>query len=552
MASAATILYNGHVLPMTGAGGEPDSPVQAVAVGKDGRIVAVGSNDDVRNLVRPDTRQIDLGGRTLLPGFFDCHLHLLWLGINLGHVNLASPPVQNKQDIIALLRAELDAHPGLTCVQGNRYDQNKIAPPVHLTRHDLDQVSTDVPVRIVHTSGHAAVVNSRALQMLGINGDTPDPVGGEIVRDAQGQATGVLLETASWNDLDRILPSVNSSGKVDALARASQYLLERGISSASDANMTPEDIFVFARAAGENRLQVRTNGMLGWAEVMKHTGDGKAPTPDYVNGEWSGLNWHRFHVGQAKLFADGAITTRTCWLTQPFEGMAGQPNDRGIALHPPEELREYIRRAHDAGWQIATHAIGDQAVDAVLTAYAEAQRLNTRYRPGHRIEHAMLLDQGLITRLRRQNVWSIGQPEFLGQLGDAYVTALGEERANRLSPYATLDAQNVAQAFSSDCPVVPGAPLDGIRAAIERKTPTGRVLNAEECLSPDIAVYNYTNTPAYATRTERDRGSLEPGKWADFVLLTADPTRTSLDEWERVQVAATFVGGECLHGQDAL
>ena len=130
--------------------------------------------------------------------------------------------------------------------------------------------------------------------------------------------------------------------------------------------------------------------------------------------------------------------------------------------------------------------------------------------------------------------------------------ALGEERANRLSPYATLDAQNVAQAFSSDCPVVPGAPLDGIRAAIERKTPSGRILNVSERVAPDVAVYNYTGAPAYATRTERERGSLEIGKWADFTLLAADPTQMPLSEWEQVQVIATFIGGECLHGTDAL
>jgi predicted amidohydrolase YtcJ len=549
MATAATILYNGNVLTMTGT----EEPAQAVAVGEDGRIVAVGTNADVRHLAQAGVREINLRGRSLLPGFFDCHLHMLWLGINLGHVDLSSPPVRNKQDIIRLLRERLDSQPQLTCAQGNRYDQNKLTPPDHLTRHDLDHVSTVLPVRIVHTSGHAAVVNTRALEMLGITSDTPDPVGGEIVRDASGQATGVLLETASWNDLDRILPHVSTVGQVEALGRANRYLLERGITSASDANMAPNDLDVYARAVSENALRVRTNGMIGWAEVMKQTGGGAIPTPnDLQPPQWSGVNWHRLHVGQAKLFSDGAITTRTCWLRQPFEGMAGQINDSGIPMHPPDELRDYIYKAHDAGWQIATHAIGDRAIDAVLAAYAEAQRVNTRHRPGHRIEHAMLLDKGLTARFRRQNVWSVGQPEFLAQLGDAYVMALGEERADRLSPYATLDAQNVAQAFSSDCPVVPGAPLDGIRAAVERKTPSGRILNVGERLAPDVAVYNYTSAPAYATRTERDRGSLEIGKWADFTLLSADPAQTPLSEWEQVQVVAVFIGGDCLHGTDAL
>jgi predicted amidohydrolase YtcJ len=359
----------------------------------------------------------------------------------------------------------------------------------------------------------------------------------------------VLLETASWNDLDKILPEVTPAEAVEALGRANRYLLERGITSATDANTEPGDIDLYRQAVARNLLQVRTNLMVGWAEVVRQVGAGAVPRPNELQPTGLGINWHRLHVGQAKLFSDGAITTRTCWLTQPFEGM---PDNFGIPLHPPDELKALILKAHNAGWQIATHAIGDRAIDLVLTAYAEAQRQNTRHRPGHRIEHCMLLNAELIARLRRQNVWSIGQPEFLLGLGEAYVTALGEERANRLSPYATLDAQNVAQAFSSDCPVVPGAPLDGLRAAISRTVWNGRVLNASECVSAETALYNYTAAPAYATHTERDRGTIETGKWADFALLSADPTTTPMEEWERVRVEATFVGGECLYGQERL
>jgi predicted amidohydrolase YtcJ len=545
MTNAAWCFKNGTVLTM-----DTQHPVaEAVAVGRDGRILAVGSAVDVSNLADAQTRQIDLRGRTLLPGFFDCHMHVLWLGINLGHVNLASPPVTDKEDIIRLLRERLEAMPDLPCVQGNRYDQNKLPDGQHLTRYDLDRVSAELPVRIAHTSGHAAVVNSSALQRLGITRETLDPVGGEIIRDAAGEPTGVLLETASWNNLDKILPEVTASTALDALGRANRYLLERGITSATDANTATEAIDWYAQAAADHRLQTRVNGMVGWAEVMKHVGDGRVPNPSEMQPTRAGINGHRFHIGQAKLFSDGAITTRTCWLTRPFESM---PDNFGIPIHPLEELSELILKAHCAGWQIATHAIGDRAIDCVLAAYAEAQRQNTRQRPGHRIEHCMLLDSGLISRLRRQNVWSIGQPEFIAGLGDAYLTALGEERACRLSPYATLEEQNVAQAFSSDCPVVPGAPLDGIRAAMQRKTPLGRILNQAECVSADTALYAYTAAPAYASRVGRDRGTIEAGKWADFVLLSSDPLTTPVEEWERVHVEATFIGGECLYGTEAL
>lgn len=543
MANATLIYKNGTILTMD----EGAPRAEAIAVGREGRILAVGSESQVGNLAGSGTRVVDLRGKTLMPGFFDCHLHLLWLGINLGHVDLSSPPVQDVEDIVRLLRERLAANPNLTCVQGNRYDQNRLPGAKHPTRYDLDRVSTDLPVRIVHTSGHAAVVNSKALQMLGITRETPDPIGGEIERGPNGEPTGVLLETASWNDLDRILPTLTRAESVAALGRANGYLLERGITSATDANTPPEELETFQRAVFGDVLQTRTNLMIDWAEVVKQAGDSAIPMPqDFA---FQGIDWHRLNVGQAKLFSDGAITTRTCWLTKPFADM---PNNFGIPIHPDEELRHLVRLAHNAGWQVATHAIGDRAVDAVLTAYAEAQRDHTRPKPGHRIEHAMLLDTGLISRLRRQNVWSIGQPEFLARLGDAYVLALGEERANRLSPYATLERQNVAQAFSSDCPVVPGAPLDGIRAAMERKTVSGRVLNARECLEAEAALFAYTAAPAFASRAERDRGTLETGKFADFVVLTADPTTVPVTEWEQVQVAATIIGGECRFGEAAL
>jgi predicted amidohydrolase YtcJ len=540
----ATLIYkNGTILTMD----EGAPRAEAIAVGSGGRILAVGSESEIAGLAGRDTRTIDLRGKTLMPGFFDCHLHLLWLGINLGHVDLSSPPVQDVEDIVRLLRARLAEKPDLACVQGNRYDQNRLPNAQHPTRHDLDRVAADVPVVIVHTSGHAAVVNSRALLMLGINRETPNPVGGEIERGPDGEPTGLLLETASWNHMDRILPHVSPAESVAALGRANTYLLARGITSATDANTLPADLDIFRRALTAGALPIRTNLMVGWAEIVARAGEGAIPTPQDLAFE--GIDWHRMNIGQAKLFADGAITTRTCWLTQPFLNL---PDNYGIPIHPAEELRELIRLAHNAGWQIATHAIGDRAVDEVLSAYAEAQREHTRPKPGHRIEHCMLLDAGLMARLRRQNVWSIGQPEFLSRLGDAYVLALGEERANRLSPYATLDRQNIAQAFSSDCPVVPGAPLDGIRAAVERKTVSGRVLNASECLSVEAALYAYTTAPAFASRADRDRGTLETGKFADFTVLTADPTTVPVAEWEQVTVAATIIGGECRFGEETL
>ena len=534
-------LVNATVITMCDDG----PPMGGVAVGADGRISAVGRADEIRALAGPGTRVVDLEGRTLIPGFFDCHMHLLWLGSNLSNVDLASPPVTEKADIIRLLRERRARSFDAAYIQGNFYDQNKLPGGLHLTREDLDLVALDIPVRIEHTSGHAAVVNSRGLELLGITRDSDNPAGGEIVRDARGEPTGVLLEAASWDGLEHIVPDLTPSQAADALGHANRYLVERGITSATDANTEPGEIDWFAGAAVSEKLRVRTNCMVAWASVLRQAGASETPTPDALQPARVGLNGHQLHVGQAKLFADGAITTRTCRLRKPFEN---EPGNFGIAMHGDEEMRDMIGRAHRAGWQVATHAIGDSAVDLVLGAYAEAQRGHPRNRPDHRIEHCMLLDTELIARLRRQRVWSIGQPEFLARLGDAYFAALGEERTGRLSPYATLDANNVAQAFSSDCPVVPGAPLDGILAAITRRTASGRTVGAGECVSAETALYAYTAAPAYASRVERDRGTIEAGKWADFALLSGDPLSTPADEWEHLRVEATFIAGECVFG----
>lgn len=544
MEQASLILKNGNLLTMA------ENPrASAIAVGSSGTILAVGADSEIENLANASTKRVNLQGRTLIPGFFDCHLHALWLGTNLGHVNLAPPAVRTKEEILRRLRERLAEQPNLTCIQGNCYDQNALPGAVHITRHDLDLVSKHLPVRIVHTSGHAAVVNTKALEMLGFTRDTESPSGGEIVRDASGEPNGVLLETASWTHLERILPEQTPQEAMVALERASHYLLERGITSATDANTPPEAIAWYEKAVYQRSLKVRINSMVDWAEVRRQAEGGRLPSPRDLQPSIYGVSGSQYHVGQAKLFSDGAITTRTCWLNAAFEGM---PDNFGIPMYSENELSDHILTAHNAGWQIATHAIGDRAIDAVLNAYGEAQRQNSRPRPGHRIEHCMLLNKQQIAKLRRLNIWSIGQPEFLSRLGDAYVLALGEERANRLSPYATLDRENVAQAFSSDNPVVPGAPLEGLRAAMLRQTPSGRVLNKQECVSAETALYAYTTAPAYACRTQKERGTLEVGKWADFTVLSANPLTTSLEEWEQVQVEATFVAGECHYGKERI
>ncbi len=539
MANAITIVTNGRIYTQAG------TIESALAVDRAGRLLAVGSEAQVMNLRGPNTRILNANNHIVLPGFYDCHMHILDLGLKLAQADLSYPHVKNIADIRAQLIAHRNEHPRSMALLGARYDQNRLEEKQHPTRFDLDLVAKDIPVRIEHTSGHAAVVNSFALERLGISASSDDPVGGVVQRDAAGEPTGLLLETAAWNNMEAIVPEPSATEVINALEKASNFLISLGITSATDACTSMDELDCYARASWLEKLRLRVNLMIDWAEVMSDAGSQQPPKPEHIQpGRVSG---HMLHVGQAKLFSDGAITTRTCWLNKPFTD--GDAANTGVPIYPEDELRRLIIAAHRRGWQVACHAIGDRAIEAVLDAYAEAQRQQTRPRPGHRIEHCMLLNDQLIQRLRRQNIWCIGQPEFISTLGDAYRTALGDDRASRLSPYNTLEKSGIAQAFSSDCPVVGGNPIDGLVAAVSRRTPGGVILNSDECITMDTAVYNYTAAPAFASRTEQDRGTLEAGKWADFVIINGE-LFTPLTDWEVLpKVSSVFIAGQCVYGE---
>jgi hypothetical protein len=247
-------------------------------------------------------------------------------------------------------------------------------------------------------------------------------------------------------------------------------------------------------------------------------------------------------LGALKLYADGALTTRTAAVSKPFADGSGS----GVLVHDPDELTAYILNGDARGWQIATHAIGDRAVAIVLSAYEMTTNgLNRR----HRVEHAMLLDRTLIERMRASGVVAVMQPQFLAAFGDAYVRALGEGRAASVNPVATLLASDVPVAFSSDCPVVTGAPLDGIWASMERTAASGRILGAEERVDVLTALRAYTETAACATWDDEAVGRIRQGMRADLVALTALPGD---DAQVEPRVAATMVGGRVVMGHEAL
>lgn len=517
---------------------DENQPVAQALVWRDERILAIGAAEDLSTRY-PTAKRIDGRGLYVVPGFNDCHCHILAYGLDLSAANLSPEHAPDVPTLIEQLRRWAGEHPESAWIVGCFYDQNRMAERRHPNRYDLDKVSTEKPVFIEHVSKHGGVANSTALRLAGITRETSDPPGGTIVRDEQGEPTGVLLESAV-DLVTKRLPPLTHAQRVKAIHLAARAMAEKGITAAADASTGWGDlegeVSAFAQAVNEG-APLRITLMLLASALCS---DGQWLSPQDVR-----TGSDRVRVGIAKLFADGALTTRTAALKEPFV----DTGTTGMLMHSEGELEEYIVGAHTAGWQIATHAIGDRAIETVLRFYRKAIEIQPRADARHRIEHCMLLDGDLVAQMRALGAVAVLQPEFLARLGDAYRYGLGEERAKRLNRVNSLLEAGVPVAFSSDCPVVPGAPLDGIRSAMERKTPLGVVLNPSERVSAMTAIRLYTRGSAYAVCDEDDTGSLSAGKRADFVVLNRDPASTPAEEWEDVRIIATVFGGRVVAGR---
>jgi predicted amidohydrolase YtcJ len=518
---------------------------EAVAV-RGGTILAVGTAAEVGDLRGPATEILDLRGRTLLPGFHDAHDHMAAYGLQLEMVELAQPARPDVPAIVSALaeRAAREA-PG-TWVKGAGYDNNKLPGGRHPTRGDLDRVSTDHLVFARHTSGHMCVVNSRVLELLGIDRNTPDPAGGHIDRDADGEATGLLQETAFHLVTDRFYPSPVPE-LVAALEAASRVYVREGITSHTEAGigyLSPLELLAYRSASDEGRLQVRSTLMVA-ATVLEDIETGAdEPFFGLQQGVRSGWGDARVRLGPIKMFSDGSLIGRTAALTRPYQNSS---DNVGFFATPEETLRSWILKGHASGWQIAVHAIGDRAVSFILDCYEEAQRSHPRSDPRHRIEHCGIIDQQLLERIRRLGVIPVPQQRFIGELGDGFRDALGPERTRWCYVQRSFVEAGVPLPGSSDRYVVAGAPLLGIHDAVNQKTLSGRDYVPAEALTPMQAIRAFTLHSAYATFEEGWKGSITPGKVADFAVLGEDPTAVEPAVISQIPVLGTVIGGEVVH-----
>lgn len=500
-----------------------------------GRILALGGEEEVVPFIGSTTQVLDAGGRAVLPGFHDAHCHILLFGLSLQEINLKG--AETLDEIIAAVAEKARLLPAGSWIRGGGYNENLLRERRHPTRWELDRAAPSHPVWLSHVSGHMGVANSLALSQAGIGRDTPDPPGGRIDRDAAGEPTGLLLETAQ-ELIKCILPPHSLEEVKEALRAAGRQMAAEGITAAQDAWagwIAPQEFRAYQEVVSEGSLPQRV-----WLMVDARTVEGRFQ--EVFLGFRTGFGGDRLRLGAMKFFADGSLIGRTAALTQPY---ASPPDALGLLTYEPEALKEEVARAHRAGWQVAVHAIGDRAIEVVVEAFEEVFGPEApRFRP--RIEHGGVLRPDLLSRIRRLGAVVVTQPRFIYELGDGFREALGEERLKLAYPLRSLEG--IPLAFSSDRPVVDGAPLLGIQAAMDRRTASGNPFVPEEALGLEEALRAYTLGGAYAAFAEAELGSLEVAKKCDLVVLEPDPFRLPRDGLHRVRVWATVVGGRVVYG----
>ncbi|MDO8543596.1 MAG: amidohydrolase [Opitutaceae bacterium] len=538
-AAATDVLYrNGTIITLDAT----NRLVEAVFV-RDDRIVAVGSEREVRSHAGPPAAIVDLRGATMVPGFYAAHDHLPSASISaLYDVDLNSPPIGSVgsiDDILAALRTRAASTLPGKWITGRGYDDTLVREKRHPTRYDLDRVSTEHPIWITHTSGHLGVANSRALAIAKITRDTPNPANGVIQRDANSPEPNGVFEECGWL-VSRYLPRPSVDQRVEALRQANRHYLAKGVTTSVIAGGSATSVSDLKLAVERRLIDVRVVSML--------SGGGNLTTAAVAAID-TGRERDRLRVGAVKLSQDGSLQGYTGFLTVPYHQLPpGKEGYRGYAARSRDDLVKLVTRYHNAGLQVAIHGNGDAAIEDILFAFAEAQRLYPRADARHRIEHCQTPREDQLERMRELGV---SPSFFVGHVfywGDRHRDIfLGPERAARISPLRSALNHGLRFSVHNDSPVTPVDPLLLVWAAVNRTTRETKTLGSSQRIGVIEALRAVTSDAAWQCFDEQRKGSIEPGKLADFVILAENPLAIPTERLRDVVILETIVGGRSVY-----
>lgn len=525
---------------------EATADATAVAIGN-GRILAVGDRETVLALRTDTTRIIELGQQALLPGFIDAHGHAGTQAKLLTFANLSPPPVgevNNLDDVAEVLRQYLAAQevPPGQWVVGFGYDDSMLAEGRHPTRDDLDTVSTEHPIFLLHASGHLGVANSTALALAGIGAESEDPPGGVIRRrDNSTEPDGVLEESAMWM-VYMALPTASQEDSLQQLVEVQKYYASKGITTVQEGGATPHDLEVFRAAAAQDKLVLDLVAYSLWQAD-------KAKMPDLGSvGEYSG----RFKVGGIKLVLDGSPQGKTAYLSQPyFIAPPGQDADyRGYPAYPQATLDQAVHDLMAKNIPILAHANGDEAAEMLIKAVARVTRQLSATDTRVVMIHAQTVRDDQLDRMATLRMIPSFFSAHIYFWGDFHrESVLGPERADRISPTRSALERNLRFTLHNDAPVTPPAPIDLIWSTVNRRTRSNDILGPEQRVSTLEAIKALTINGAYQYFEEDRKGSITPGKLADLVVLSENPLTIEPENLRDIAVMATWSHGVQVWGQ---
>jgi predicted amidohydrolase YtcJ len=502
------------------------------------RIVAVGSAAEVDAWHGPQTKVVDAQGKLLLPGFNDAHVHFVDGGDHLQAVQLkdaASP-----QEFAERIAARVKKTPKGEWITGGDWDEQKWSPPNLPTKELIDAATPNTPVFVNRYDGHESLANSVTLRLANITAKTPDPPGGQIVRDAQGNPTGVLRDAAQ-ELVVKVMPPMSHAHRLRAIHQAMEHAASLGVTSAQDMNPSYEDVKAYAELEERNELTLRIY---------------VAPIEtDWKDQAKIGIR-HAFgtaflRMGAVKGYADGSLGSETAYFFDPY---TDDPKSHGLLsdeMHPPSAMLQRLKAADAAGLQLCIHAIGDRAISMILDMFGQIDKSNGKRDRRWRIEHSQHMAAKDFARYARLGVIASVQPYHAIDDGRWAEKRIGPERTKRTYAFRTFLDNGVRLAFGTDWSVAPLSPMWTIYAAVTRATLDGKNPEGwvpEQKLTVPEAVEAYTMGSAYAEFQEKEKGSITPGKLADFVVLSDDIFHIPPAQIRNVKVEATYIGGKLVYG----
>jgi predicted amidohydrolase YtcJ len=546
--SGDLILINGKIITVDTS----DSIAQALAI-HDGKIAAVGSNEEIRKLAPKNARVIDLHGRTATPGLIDSHCHFdetsAIYGVELSKITKISEAVD-------LIRHKVATQKPGEWITGSGWDEGKLAESRYITAADLDKVAPNHPVWLAHTTGHYGAANSFALRLAKISPETKDPKGGTIDRDANGLPTGVLKEEA-MSLVTSLIPPYSKEQQRNGLLKMMADFNSEGMTAAKDPGTEGERWDLYRELLQQDKSTVRIFALLYGGRDMESARATLArlqaqPKPPQTFGDGMLLS------GGVKLYMDGSGGGRTAWVYDPWFKKAREvdTDNTGYPNIDPPVYREMVKLFHDAGIHVSTHAVGDRAIDWVVDTYAE--RLQEKPTKGlrHGIIHCNIpTDHAIDTMARLQRDFDSGYPEtqapFMWWIGDIYAASFGAKRALRLMPYKTYTQKHVIWAGGSDYFVTPFPTRYGLWASVVRKTLNGvyglQPFGTAESVDIHTALKSYTIWAAHQLFLEQRIGSLEPGKDADIAVWDRDLYTIPSDDLKNLHCELTLLRGKIVY-----